>query len=134
MDINNPPTHKLVNGVQTPLTQEEIDILTLQWSLPPPIIEDTINFTQRQLNIQRMNGYMALQLSQSALDIFLSDTSTHVQGYLNGGSRLITWIETVSRNGYNGTNGFKTRGSYSGTPVNGIYERAETILSFLNDI
>jgi hypothetical protein len=135
MDTNNIPTHKLVNGVQVPLSQEEIDALTVQWATPAPIQDDSINFAQRQYNIQRMNGYMSLQVTQSALDVFLSDTATHVQGYLNGGSRLITWIETVSRNGYNATNiGFKTKTAYRGTNINGIYERAETILNILNDL
>jgi len=135
MDTNNLPATKLVNGVQVPLTQEEIEAITIQWNTPPPIVDDGINFAQRQLNIQRMNGYMEMQVNQSALDLFLSDTATHVQGYLNGGSRLITWVETTSRNGYNASNnGFKTKAAYRGTAIDGIYERAETILSILNDL
>lgn len=100
-----------------------------------PLPEDIVNFVKRNVNIQRMNSYMAVQLTQSSFDLFLSDTSTHVTGYLNGGSRLITWVETVNRNGYNATSvGFKTKASYRGTPVEGVYERAEAILAILNDL
>lgn len=105
-----------------------------------------INFERRQLNIQRMTEYMfsfvtAGQLTQNNFDLFLSDTSTFVQQYLTGGGRLITWIETVNRNGYNATTvGFKTRTAYRGASSNGVegvngnYIRANTILTFLNDL
>jgi hypothetical protein len=105
-----------------------------------------INFERRQLNVQRMTEYMfsfvtAGQLTQANFDLFLSDTSTFVQQYLTGGGRLITWIETVNRNGYNATTvGFKTRTAYRGPSSNGIegvngnYVRANTILGILNDL
>jgi hypothetical protein len=104
-----------------------------------------INFEKRQQNIQRMNEYMLSfvgnGLTQPNFDLFLSDTSTFVQQYLGGGGRLITWIETVNRNGYNATTvGFKTRTAYRGATSNGVegvngnYVRANTILGFLNDL
>ena len=104
-----------------------------------------INFERRQTNIQRMTEYMfsfvtSGQLTQANFDLFLSDTSALVQQYLTGGGRLITWIETVNRNGYDATTaGFKNR-IYKGTPTDGIntrfgnYPRANTILGFLNDL
>jgi hypothetical protein len=101
---------------------------------------EIINFAKRQSNIQEMNTYMATlvnlgQLSQNNFDIFLSDTVALVQQYLGGNGRLITWIETVSRNGYNATTtGFKTRTAYRGTLVGGVYPRAEAILLILNDL
>jgi hypothetical protein len=99
-----------------------------------------VNFAKRQSNVNSMSNYMAGfitqgTLTQNSFDLFLSDTASLVQGYLGGGSRLITWIETVNRNGYNATNvGFKTRTAYRGTLSNGIYPRAEFILSILNDL
>jgi hypothetical protein len=99
-----------------------------------------VNFAKRQSNVNSMSNYMAGfitqgTLTQNSFDLFLSDTASLVQGYLGGGSRLITWIETVNRNGYNATNtGFKTRTAYRGTLVNNIYPRAEFILSILNDL
>ena len=104
-----------------------------------------INFERRNTNIQRMNEYMLSfvgnGLTQANFDLFLSDTSTFVQQYLGGGGRLITWIETVNRNGYNATTlGFKTRTAYRGATSNGVegvngnYVRANTILGFLNDL
>lgn len=99
-----------------------------------------VNFAKRQSNVNSMSNYMAGfitqgTLTQNSFDLFLSDTASLVQGYLGGGSRLITWIETVNRNGYNATNvGFKTRTAYRGTLVNSVYPRAEFILSILNDL
>jgi hypothetical protein len=93
-----------------------------------------------------MNDYMASfvlinQLTQANFDLFLSDSASFVQQYLGGGGRLITWIETVNRNGFNATTtGFKTRTGYRGPSSNGVegvngnYIRANTILSFLNDL
>jgi hypothetical protein len=105
-----------------------------------------INFEKRAENVQRMNEYMisfvtAGQLTQNNFDLFVSDTASFVQQYLSGGGRLITWIETVNRNGYNATTvGFKTKTAYRGETTNGIsgvsgnYPRANTILGFLNDL
>jgi hypothetical protein len=99
-----------------------------------------INFDKRQGNINQMNSYMdSLRLegalTQANFDLFLADTSANVQQYLGGGGRLITWIETVNRNGYNATNvGFKTKTAYRGLLVNGVYPRAEMILSILNNL
>jgi hypothetical protein len=99
-----------------------------------------VNFAKRQSNVNSMSNYMAGfvtqgTLTQNSFDLFLSDTASLVQGYLGGGSRLITWIETVNRNGYNATNvGFKTKTAYRGTLVNSVYPRAEFILSILNDL
>tara|TARA_R110000868_G_scaffold136504_2_gene349488 strand:- start:1215 stop:1679 length:465 start_codon:yes stop_codon:yes gene_type:complete len=93
-----------------------------------------VDFNKRAANVQAMNSYMSTVVNQNSFDVFLSDTNTNVGGYLNGGSRLITWIETVNRNGYNATNvGFKTKTAYRGALVNGVYERAEMILTILND-
>lgn len=108
------------------------------WVVPVEVV--SIDFVKRQANINQMNSYMdSLRIegliSQANFDLFLADTATSVQGYLNGGSRLITWIETVNRNNYNATtNGFKTRTAYRGTLVNGLYPRAENILLILNDL
>ncbi len=105
-----------------------------------PETTEIINFAKRQSNIQAMNIYMANlvnlgQLSQNNFDVFLSDTVALVQQYLGGNGRLITWIETVSRNGYNATTtGFKTKTAYRGILVGGVYPRAEAILSILNNL
>jgi hypothetical protein len=105
-----------------------------------PTQASSIDFERRQSNVNQMNSYMdSLRvegaITQANFDLFLSDTATNVQGYLSGGGRLITWIETVNRNGYNATTiGFKTRTAYRGTLVNGLYPRAEMILSILNNL
>lgn len=105
-----------------------------------PNVVDPVDFAKRQMNIQMMNGYMVnlvatSQLTQNNFDLFLSDTAAFVQQYLGGGGRLITWIETVSRNGFNATaTGFKTKTTYRGALVNGLYPRAEAILAILNDL
>jgi hypothetical protein len=109
-------------------------------------VNTTIDFDRRQSNIQAMNTYMANlvnlgQLSQNNFDVFLSDTVSLVQQYLGGNGRLITWIETTTRNGYDArTSGFKTRGSYRGNTTNGVtgalgsYPRADDIVNILNNL
>jgi len=102
--------------------------------------ESYVDFAQRQINIDRMNLYFNRiveigELTQNNFDLFLSDTAALVQQYLGGGGRLITWIETVSRNGFNATTtGFKTKTAYRGALINGLYPRAEDILVILNDL
>jgi len=101
---------------------------------------DEVNFALRQLNVNSMSSYMvsfviAGALTQNSFDLFLADTAALIQGYLGGGGRLLTWIETVNRNGYNAsTTGFKTRTAYRGSLVNGVYPRAEAILAILNNL
>lgn len=104
-----------------------------------PIVEN-VDFVKRQDNINKMSNYMNNllqqgQLTQSNLDLFFADVAINVQGYLNGTGRLIAWIETVNRNGYNAsTVGFKTKTAYRGTLVGSTYQRAEDILLILNDL
>jgi hypothetical protein len=104
-----------------------------------------IDANRRQNNLNQMNSYMSSfignGLTQANFDLFLSDTAALQQQYLGGGGRLITWVETVNRNGYNATTvGFKTRTGYRGPSSNGVegvngnYIRANTILNFLNDL
>ena len=103
-------------------------------------VNNTIDFERRQSNVNQMNSYMdSLRveglITQANFDLFLADTATNVQQYLGGGGRLITWVETVNRNGYNATTvGFKTKTAYRGLLVNGVYPRAEMILSILNNL
>lgn len=103
----------------------------------------SIDEARRRNNINRMSAYMAgfidNGLTQANYDLFLSDTAALQQQYIAGGGRLITWIETVNRNGYNATTtGFKTRSAYNGVGVaqtstaNNV--RANAILEILNDL
>jgi hypothetical protein len=109
-----------------------------------PVI-DEIGFVKRQNNIDKMNNYMRNlvtlgQLTQANFELFIADTLVLSQGYILKSGRLFTFIETVSRNGYNAeTTGFKVR-AYRGTPTDGIntrfgnYPRANDILAILNDL
>ena len=111
------------------------------FSLRPVTV--SIDEARRRSNINRMSAYMAgfigNGLTQANYDLFLSDTAALQQQYIAGGGRLITWIETVNRNGYNASlSGFKTRAAYNGVGVSvpsGQYnERADAILNILNDL
>jgi hypothetical protein len=105
-----------------------------------------IDFVKRQENVNAMNQYMAdlvtaASISQANFDTFLTDTSPLIPQYLGGGSKLITWIETVSRNGYDArTIGFKTKSAYRGVLLSGTagtggqYQRATDILVILNNL
>jgi hypothetical protein len=137
------PTNKIVMGETIPLTESEINEIVLEWAANYDAMlaqTPTIDYSKRQSNITAMNEYMASFVGSGALtaasfDLFLSDTSSLVTQYLGGGGRLITWIETTNRNGYNAsTSGFKTKTAYRGNLVNGVYERAETILAILNNL
>ncbi len=107
-----------------------------------PITLSLVDFAKRQSNINTMNQYMLEQgLTEANFNLFLNDIALLVQGYLGGGSRLITWIETVNRNGYNATTvGFKTKTGYRGTLLSGTagatgeYQRATDILAILNNL
>lgn len=98
----------------------------------------------RDEKIALMNAYMQSlvdsgDLTQSGLDAFLEDTFVASQTFISGSNRLVTWVETTSRDGYNATlTGFKTHAEYRGASEGGlagigaIYPRAEHILSILN--
>lgn len=130
----------ILNGIQYPTCVELINEIKNIRGWVDPVVEEEIDFAKRMENVQQMNSYMSSFIAQGTLtqanfDLFLNDTATNVQGYLNGGGRLITWIETTSRNGYNATTvGFKTRTAYRGTLTNGVYPRAEAILTILNNL
>jgi len=102
-----------------------------------------IDEARRRENITEMSEYMAgfigNGLTQANYELFLSDTATLQQQYISGSGRLITWIETLNRNGYNASNvGFKTRAAYNGVgvaqPGSANNERANFILGILNDL
>jgi hypothetical protein len=129
-----------INGFIFPDSDAAITELRSIRGWTPPVVQESIDFVKRQSNVNQMNSYMdSLRveglITQANFDLFLADTATNVQSYLSGGSRLITWIETVNRNGYNATTvGFKTKTAYRGALVNGVYSRAEMILSILNNL
>ena len=106
------------------------------FTLKPP----SINFEKRQENIKLMNDYMysfviSGDLTEANFNKFLSETATNSFGYLNGSSRLITWIATTNENGYNAsTSGFKTDPDYRGEQIDGEYPRANYILEILNNL
>ena len=111
-----------------------------------PISSVSVDFIKRQSNVNAMSQYMtavkdAGGITQANLELFLSDTAAFVPAYVGGSSRLITWIETVNRNGYNAkTVGFKTKTGYCGTLLSGTagalgeYQRATDILAILNNL
>lgn len=101
---------------------------------------------KRRDNIRRMNAYMrnlltTAAITQAAWELFIADTAVLSQNYVEESGRLITWVETTSRNGYNATtSGFKTKSSYRGVSTNGQinaagnYPRANDLLAILNDL
>lgn len=102
-----------------------------------------VDSAKRQINLNNMNSYMASfignGMTQANFDLFLSDTAALQQQYLGGGGRLITWIETTNRNGYNASStGFKTRAAYNGVGVSQTSTannvRVNTILEILNNL
>lgn len=105
-----------------------------------------VSFAKRQENVNAMNQYMSDikddgGITQPNFELFLSDTAVFIPAYLGGSSRLMTWIETANRNGYNATTiGFKTKTGYRGALLSGTagalgqYQRSIDILAILNDL
>ena len=94
---------------------------------PPPSPEN------RQQKVDAVTAYMRSQLSDSEFIQFITDSREYLLDYTYYSDTLYYWVETTN-NQYWGDftqNGFKTK-SYKGDLVDGVYPRAEYILSILN--
>lgn len=125
-------------GVWFITTQEVNDCVNpdFQWvkTLPqmeyvPPTIPEN-----RQQKVDAITSYMRNQLTESVFRQFLSDARSLLTDYIYYSDSLIYWVDTTDNVdwGNYSTTGFKTKTSYRGDLVDGVYPRAEYILSILN--
>ena len=88
----------------------------------------------RQQKTESITSYMKSQLTDTEFRTFLSDCRTYLIDYTYYSDSLYYWVETsnsVDWGDYTST-GFKTKTTYRGDLVDGVYPRAEHILSILN--
>lgn len=125
-------------GVWFITTQEVNDCVNpdFQWvkTLPqmeyvPPTIPEN-----RQQKVDAITSYMRNELTESVFRQFLSDARSLLTDYIYYSDSLIYWVDTTDNVdwGNYSTTGFKTKTSYRGDLVDGVYPRAEYILSILN--
>jgi hypothetical protein len=102
--------------------------LTPSEFIPPSIPEN------RQGKVDAITSYMRNELTPSQFRSFMTDIRNHLLDYLYYSETLYYWVETTNSVewGNYSTNGFKTKTIYRGTLVDGVYPRAEYILSILN--
>jgi hypothetical protein len=118
-------TDQEVNGCTNP------DFLWVQ-NLPtityvPPVIPEN-----RQQKVDAITAYMKSQLTDAEFRTFLSDSRTYLIDYTYYSDSLVYWVETTNNVDWGDFTliGFKTK-SYAGDLVDGVYPRAEYILSIL---
>jgi len=95
---------------------------------PAPIPEN------RQQKVDAVTSYMKSQLTDSEFRTFISDSRNYLLDYTFYIDSLYYWVDTsnsVEWGDYTST-GFKTKTTYRGDLVDGVYPRAEYILQILN--
>lgn len=97
---------------------------------PPPTPEN------RQQKIDLVTSYMRAELTDSEFRQFISDARNYLIDYTYYSDTLYYWIETSNSTEWGDytSTGFKTKTSYRGNLVDGLYPRAEYIIQILNPI
>ena len=95
---------------------------------PPPIPEN------RQQKVDIITSYMKSELTDAQFRSFISDSRNYLLDYTYYSDSLYYWVETTNSVEWGDytTNGFKTKTTYRGDLVDGLYPRAEYILSILS--
>ena len=106
-----------------------------QWVTTLPAVEyiPPLSPENRQQKVDTITSYMKSQLTDSEFRTFLSDCRTYLIDYTYYSDSLYYWVETSNNADWGDytSNGLKTK-SYKGDLVDGVYPRAEYILSILN--
>ncbi len=94
---------------------------------PPPLPEN------RQQKVDFLTSYMRTELTDSEYRTFIQDSRNYLIDYTYYSDELYYWVETTNNQNWGdfSQTGFKTK-SYCGDLVDGVYPRAEYILSILN--
>jgi hypothetical protein len=95
---------------------------------PPPIPEN------RQQKVDTITSYMRNELTPTLFRTFMIDVRNYLIDYTYYSDSLYYWVETTNNADWGDftQNGFKTKTSYRGDMVDGVYPRAEYILNILN--
>jgi hypothetical protein len=121
------------------ISQQEVDQCTnteFSWvkTLPqmtytPPVIPEN-----RPQKVDLVTSYMKTQVNDSEYISFLLDSRDLLIDYTFYSDALYYWIATTHSQDWGdfSSTGFKTNPTYRGDLVDGVYPRAEYILSILN--
>ena len=104
--------------------------LPLMTFTPAPVPEN------RQQKIDLITAHMRSELTDSEFIQFIQDARNYLIDYTYYSESLYYWVETTNSpewGDYTST-GFKTKTTYRGDLVDGVYPRAEYILSILNPV
>jgi hypothetical protein len=87
----------------------------------------------RQQKVSFITAYMRTELTDLEFRNFIQDSRNYLIDYTYYSDTLYYWVETSNNQDWGDftQNGFKTK-SYKGDLVDGVYPRAEYILSILN--
>jgi hypothetical protein len=120
-------TGQEVSGCVNPDFQWVNTLPSMEYT-PPPIPEN------RQQKVDVITSYMKSELTDSQFRQFISDSRNYLLDYTYYSESLYYWLETTNSAEWGDytTNGFKTKTIYRGDLVDGVYPRAEYILSILN--
>ena len=106
-----------------------------QWVKSLPSIEFTppLSPEDRQQKVSFITAYMRTELTDLEFRNFIQDSRNYLIDYTYYSDTLYYWVETSNNQDWGDftQNGFKTK-SYKGDLVDGVYPRAEYILSILN--
>ena len=121
------------------ISGEEVDQCVnpdFKWVTTLPALEyiPPLSPENRQQKVDVITSYMRSQLTDTEFRTFLSDCRTYLIDYTYYSDSLYYWVETSNNADWGDytINGFKTKTTYRGDMVDGLYPRAEYILSILN--
>jgi hypothetical protein len=97
---------------------------------PPPSPEN------RQQKVDFVTSYMKSELTETQFRQFISDARNYLLDYTYYSDSLYFWVDTSNSMEWGDftSTGFKTKTTYRGDLVDGVYPRAEHILSILNPV
>jgi hypothetical protein len=103
-------------------------------NLPQMVFTPSPHPENRQQKVDFVTSYMRSELTESQFRSFISDARNYLIDYTYYSDVLYYWVETTNSVEWGDytLNGFKTKTTYRGDLVDGVYPRAEYILQILN--
>jgi len=122
-------TDQEVNGCVNPDFMWVQNLPTITYV--PPVLPEN-----RQEKVDVITSYMRSELTPSQFRTFMTDARNHLLDYIYYSNSLYYWVETTNNTdwGNYSTTGFKTKSTYRGTLIDGVYPRAEYILQILTPL
>ncbi len=123
------------------ISQQEVNQCTnpdFDWvkTLPQMAYTPPVTPENRQQKVDMVTSYMKSQVTDPQYISFLLDARDYLIDYTFYSDALYYWVGTTHSTDWGDftSTGFKTKTSYRGDMIDGIYPRAEYILSILNPL